>query len=161
MSDITIRPSKESDYEAVRDLYILEYSQYHKEYPHAYKKVTKSILTRGNWLTMIEEKKEITMVALDGDKVVGHIYAYPDDVEDNEVSKKSHRLEIGQVAVAKGHQRKKIATRLIREIMEYAAKKKYDEVAALVYAFNDPSIKLFESAGLTQYSIKYTKRLKP
>jgi aminoglycoside 3-N-acetyltransferase I len=83
------------------------------------------------------------LVAMSGDEVVGGLAAYELEKFEQERSE----IYIYDLAVAKPHRRKGIATRLINELKPIAAKRKAWVIFVQADQGDTPAIQLYESLG--------------
>jgi aminoglycoside 3-N-acetyltransferase I len=99
------------------------------------------------WLTrQLSNQQTIVLVALEGDTVIGGLVAY----ELPKLEQARSEIYIYDLAVAKAHQRKGIATMLIRELQTIA----HDCGAWVIYVQadygDDPAIALYTKLGIRE-----------
>ncbi len=157
--NITIRKASEDDYSAVNSLYFETYNLYHNNIPASYKKTPKPTLPRGTFISIIDDKNVLMIVAEIKDKVVGMLYATIEEYKGDEWSMPYNRVSIDELSVLPNYQGKGIGSLLMQEVENWAKRKKVSDLTVLVYEFNDKAIKFYQNNGYDPYSIKLNKKI--
>jgi aminoglycoside 3-N-acetyltransferase I len=85
----------------------------------------------------------IALVALDGDTVVGGLVAY----ELQKFERERKEVYIYDLAIAAGHRRRGVATKLIRELQRVAKERSAYVIFVQADRGDTPTIRLYESLG--------------
>jgi len=158
--NITIRKAVEADYQSVNFLYHETYTLYHKNMPDQYKEMPKTTLPKGTFLNIIEDKKELMIVAELNKEVVGVLYALTEKDDGDDWAQSYHRVSVEEISVSPKHFNKEIGTELMQATENWAKEQGISDITALVYAFNDNAINFYQKNNFVPYSIKMNKKIK-
>jgi len=157
---ITIREAKESDYNKVNQLYLVSYSLYYKNIPSVYNQPPKTIISKGTFLSILEDKKNAKLfVAELNNEVAGMVYALIEEQNDEEIAKGYRRVNIEEIAVFDQYSRSGIGSKLILECEKFAKQNKIVELNVLTYSFNKKAIGFYQKNGFSPYSLVLKKRI--
>jgi GNAT superfamily N-acetyltransferase len=156
---IIIRKAVEADYKAIDSLYYRTYSLYHENIPDCYKETPKTVLSRGDFINILDSEDDIMLVAEDDGKVIGQLYGMVEHYEGGDVTTDYHRVEVAELSVDPEYERIGVGSKLIKEVEKWTKEKKLCDLAVLTYAFNKKAISFYEANGYEQYSIKLQKKI--
>jgi len=156
---IIIRKAIEADYPAVNHLYCLSYGLYHQNIPGSYKEIGQQVISRGDFLNILEDEEAFMIVAEVEGKIVGHLYAMIDDDEDGKITKGYHRIDVAEISIEPEYARKGIGTKLMENVENWAKEKNIVDLSTLVYDFNKEAIDFYKSNGYKPYSIRMEKKI--
>jgi len=153
----TIRRAKEADYEAICSLQ-RELKQTHYEaIPDTYHKPLLHGMKRGWFISILEDKEELFLVAEDKGTIIGFVDATIEDEEKDRTYRKYRRLSIDEICILPDRKRQGIGTSLLEKAEEWGKTKKTTHTVAIIYAFNDESLDFFKKRGYEPYSIRVRK----
>lgn len=156
---IVIRRAVEADYGAINSLYHRNYLMYHENIPDSYKEIPAIVLTRGDFINILDCKEDIMLVAEDDGKVIGQLYALVDDQDSGYISTGYHRVEVAEISINPEYARMGIGTKLMLEVEKWAKENKIDDLSVLVYDFNKEATSFYEANGYKSYSIRMQKKI--
>lgn len=159
-NNIKIRKAIETDYQSVNFLYLSTYTLYHDNMPDQYKEMPKATLPKGTFLNIIEDKKELMIVAELNNEVVGVLYALTEKDDGDDWTQPYNRVSVEEISVSPSHFNQGIGTKLIQATENWAIEQNISDITALVYAFNDNAINFYKKNNFTPYSVKMNKKIK-
>jgi hypothetical protein len=159
MNKITIREAKESDYNKVNQLYLVPYSLYYKNIPSVYNQPPKTMISKGTFLSILEDKNAKFFVAELDNEIAGMVYALIEEQNDEEIAKGYRRVNIEEIAVFDQYSRSGIGSKLIFECEKFAKQNKIIELNVLTYSFNKKAIDFYQKNGFSPYSLVLKKRI--
>ena len=154
-----IRKAKSADYESVNSLYYFTYNIYHKNIPETYKTTPETLLSRGTYLNILEDKNALLIIAELDNKPIGLLYAIIESDEDDDVTYGYHRVSVEEISVHPDYRNHNIGTALMKEVENWAKDNKIADLTSLVYAFNQKAVNFYKKNGYKPYSIKINKKL--
>ncbi|MCX6812427.1 MAG: GNAT family N-acetyltransferase [Candidatus Berkelbacteria bacterium] len=158
--NFTIRKAVEADYPSVNFLYHKTYTLYHDNMPDQYKKMPASTLPKGTFLNIIEDKKELMIVAEKNKEVVGVLYAITEKDDGDDWAQAYNRVSVEEISVSPKHFNQGIGTKLMQAAENWAKEQNISDVTALVYAFNDNAVNFYKKNYFTPYSVRMNKKIK-
>ena len=159
LQNLIIRKPKEQDFDTVKILYTATYSLYHKNIPNDFKNPPKKSIPKGTFLSMIEDKEALFLVAEYEKEVIGLVYATIEEDGGNDWTVKYKRVGIDEISVLPSHSRKGVGTKLIKKVEDWAKKKKIKQTALIVHDFNKSAISFYAKNNYAPYSIQMKKKI--
>ena len=153
----TIRKAKEADYEAICRLEEELNSLHYKAIPETYRKPLRHAIRRGWFISSLEDKKDLYLIAEDKGTIIGFVSAEIEEEDQDRFSKKYRRLSIDEIYVSPDRQGQGIGTALLEKTEEWGKTKKTTHTVAVIYAFNEESLDFFKKRGYDPYSIRVRK----
>lgn len=104
----------------------------------------------------IKNKKEIFLVAIIDDIIVGIVDGHVYDKEDLYIEKVAY---LSRLVVDKNYKNKGIATRLINEFTNEVKKENVKFIKLNAFESNTPAVSLYKKEGFNEYSVFYMKKI--
>ena len=159
---IRIRHAVADDYEAACRLWSEVDALHAAQLPHLFRTTELPARSRRAFDRDIEDTQSALFLAeMDGAVVAlahVHIYEQPEQAEMPALIPRRY-AEIEELAVASAHQRRGIASRLMRAAHRWIRDRGINEIELIVYEFNEPAMRLYRKLGYSPAGRRLWRKL--
>ena len=153
-----IRSIKEKDYTAISIMLNGLHSLHVKNRSDIYAK-TDSVISKSDFIQMIEDENCIAMIAEAGGKAAGYGVGEIKNTAENPLLMKHKSLYIQEIYVKPSYRKKSIGRDLLEKIENEGRKLGADRMDLTVWAFNKNAIKFYEYCGMEEQRIILEKKI--
>ena len=144
---MSIRKACTGDYDQINKLFWQSDLYHFNNEPYIYEKTDEGYRTKEYIESIINDKNTVFMVLEEESKIIGFIYAYKETKGTLPFHKKRKYIVIDNIVIDENHQNNGYGQQLLHFMIEYAKKKKYNDIMLNVYCFNEKAIGLYEKYG--------------
>ena len=158
MQNISIRLATKSDYKSVNSLYYKSYSDDSQAMPGTYKKMPTTIISRGDFVNIVDDKEWDILVAEDNKQIVGMVCVAIETDKGDKFTRPYRRASIEEFYCDDKFLNQGLGDLLIKEVEKWAKNKNISDLTVMVYSYNKNIYKFYEKNGYKPFSIRMNKK---
>lgn len=136
----------------------IEVQRIHAEkHPELFKSDISKVSLAKFYAELLQDEEQHILVALDGQNVVGYIWAEQVCRKESLFTHSFRRMKINHISISEQHKGAGIGSSFIKSIEKIAKQKGMPEIALDVWQFNGNAINFFEKQGFKAFNINMWK----